>query len=82
MHSRLRISGFLLLLSLAVLPLSSAQQVSGKVVSITDGDTIEVLINGKAEKVRLYGIDCPEKNQAFGTRAKQFTSATVFGKVV
>ncbi len=39
---------------------------SGKVVSVLDGDTIEVLNQGKAERVRLNGIDCPEKSQAFG----------------
>ena len=33
-------------------------------------------------KIRLYGIDCPEQRQAFGTRAKQFTSDLVFGKNV
>ena len=32
--------------------------------------------------MRLYGIDCPEKKQAFGTKAKQFTSDMCFGKVV
>ena len=51
-------------------------------VGISDGDTITVLHNGKGERIRLHGIDCPEKRQAFGNRAKQFTSTLVFGKAV
>ena len=54
----------------------------GTVVSITDGDTIKVMHEGKAEKIRLYGIDTPEKSQAFGKRAKQFTSDMVFKQSV
>ncbi len=38
--------------------------------------------NGVGQKIRLHGIDCPEKRQAFGNRAKQFASALVFGKTV
>jgi len=52
------------------------------VVGVADGDTIEVLHDGRGEKIRLYGIDCPEKNQDFGQRAKKYTSENVFGKVV
>jgi hypothetical protein len=37
---------------------------------------------GRAEKIRLHGIDCPEMGQPFGKRAKQFTSDMVFGKIV
>ena len=55
---------------------------TGPVVSILDGDTIEVLHNTRAERIRLNGIDCPEKGQAYGNRAKQATSALVFGKEV
>lgn len=55
---------------------------SGKVVSIKDGDTIEVMNGGRAERIRLAEIDCPESSQAFGDRAKQFTGDIVFGKVV
>jgi endonuclease YncB( thermonuclease family) len=51
------------------------------VVEITDGDTIRVLRDGRAV-VRLQGIDAPEKGQAFGERAKQFTSAAAFDQVV
>lgn len=55
---------------------------SGPVVSILDGDTIEVLHNNRAERIRLNGIDCPEKGQAYGKKAKQAASALVFGKEV
>lgn len=41
-----------------------------------------MLRGGKEVKIRLHGIDAPEKKQAFGNRAKQFTSDLVFGKVV
>jgi micrococcal nuclease len=53
---------------------------SGKVVGVTDGDTITVLHAGRGEGIRLYGIDCPEKRQAFGSKAKQATSVLSFGK--
>jgi micrococcal nuclease len=55
---------------------------TGRVVGISDGDTISVMHGTRAEKVRLNGIDCPEKRQAFGQRAKQFTSKLAFGKDV
>lgn len=46
----------------------------GKVVYISDGDTITVLRNQEQIKIRLYGIDTPEKGQDFGTKAKRFMS--------
>lgn len=52
------------------------------VVGILDGDTIEVLHNQHPERIRLQGIDCPEKGQAYGQRAKQAASELVFGKEV
>ncbi|MGH2362606.1 MAG: thermonuclease family protein [bacterium] len=55
---------------------------TGKVVGISDGDTITVLHQGVGERVRLSGIDCPEKRQPFGNRAKQLTSALAFGESV
>ena len=55
---------------------------SGKVVGVSDGDTITVLRDKQLQKIRLYGIDCPEKRQPFGKKAKQFTSDMVFGKTV
>jgi endonuclease YncB( thermonuclease family) len=59
-----------------------ASNYTGKVVGVIDGDTIEVLHNQYPERIRLSGIDCPEKGQAFGKRAKQAASALVFGKDV
>ena len=67
---------FLLMLPCPVWPWS------GKVIGVADGDTITVLRDKQPQKIRLYGIDCPEKRQPFGKRAKQFTSELVFGKLV
>lgn len=73
-----------LIFSLAVLPVAVgfAAEFSGSVVSVLDGDTIEVLHNTRAERIRLSGIDCPESGQAYGKRAKQAASALTFGKEV
>ena len=46
-----------------------AGEFTGPVVSVLDGDTIEVLHNQGPERIRLNGIDCPEKGQAYGQRA-------------
>ena len=47
-----------------------------------DGDTIAVMHHNKPERVRLHGIDCPEKGQAYGKGAKQAASSLVFKKDV
>jgi endonuclease YncB( thermonuclease family) len=71
----------MLLLALLMFPhYSWAWQ--GKVVGIQDGDSITVLHDGKGERIRLYGVDCPEGGQDFGDRAKQFTSSLTFERVV
>ena len=62
---------------------SVAGAFEGKVIAIADGDTLTVLTANKQQiKVRLSGIDPPEKSQAFGMKAKQALSTKVFGKVV
>src|SRR4051795_3421063 len=71
-----------LFLLVAVAATLLAADFTGKVVAITDGDTIKVMHDGVAEKIRLWGIDCPESKQPFGTRAKQFTGDLAFGKEV
>ena len=71
----LRIIFFILFFS----NLSFAQStIQGVVVSIADGDTITVLQDSEQYKIRLYGVDTPEKKQDFGQKAKQFTSGMVF----
>lgn len=47
----------------------------GKVVSVADGDTITMITQGGSlQKLRLYGVDCPESGQAGGKEAAAFTS--------
>ena len=58
------------------------ERFTGKVVAVTDGDTIGVLRDKLLVVIRLHGIDCPERRQAFGTKAKQFTSQAAYGKTV
>lgn len=41
------------------------------VVSIHDGDTLRIMLDGKEEKLRLYGIDTPELKQEYGKEAKE-----------
>ena len=59
-----------------------AETFSGKVMAVTDGDTIKVMHQGRAERVRLAGVDCPEKHQAFGKKAKQFTAGLAMSQEV
>ena len=70
------------LLFLSIPIISQADSFTGKVIGVAGGDTISVMREGRAVKVRLHGIDCPEKRQAFGTRAKRFTSEMAFGMEV
>ena len=75
----------LFLLSLLLLSLSLfSAEIKGKVVAVTDGDTITVLdeMDKGNFKIRLNKIDAPEKKQAFGNKAKQYLSSLIFGKQV
>jgi endonuclease YncB( thermonuclease family) len=73
---------FVLAVMLLAAP-SWAQVIAGTVVSIADGDTITVLDGQRVQhKIRLAGIDTPERGQPFGQRAKEHLSQLVFGKSV
>lgn len=75
-----------LLLAAALLVLSGhavSKTLTGEVVALSDGDTVTVLDSAKTQhKVRLAGIDAPERRQAFGERSKQNLAAMVFRKQV
>ncbi len=54
---------------------------TGKVVKITDGDTLYVLdANYKGHKIRLAGIDAPERKQAYGLASRKHLLSIVAGK--
>lgn len=73
----------LLLVLIALVCTANAETITGRVVSVADGDTITVLDGDKVQhKIRLAGIDTPEKKQAFGNRSKESLSAMTFDKSV
>lgn len=62
---------------------ANATELTGRVVGVTDGDTITVLAPGNTEeRIRLAGIDAPEKNQPYGQASKQHLSDQVFDRQV
>jgi endonuclease YncB( thermonuclease family) len=63
--------------------IATAGTLSGKVVGISDGDTVTVLdAELRQHRIRLAGIDAPEKRQPFGQRSKEHLSSVVFGREV
>ena len=54
----------------------------GRVVAVFDGDTVEILVGQERVRVRLAGIDTPERGQPWATRAKQALSGRVYRKWV
>ena len=69
---------FLLLTTILV-----AETITGKVISVTDGDTIKILDEkNKVYKIRLNDIDAPEKKQAFGNKSKENLSKYIAGQNV
>jgi endonuclease YncB( thermonuclease family) len=80
---KLKQTAFLIALFILLTGAKIIENIQGKVVGVSDGDTITILTKDNVQiKVRLEGIDCPEKKQAFGQKAKQFTSDLAFGKFV
>jgi endonuclease YncB( thermonuclease family) len=55
---------------------------TGRCVAVADGDTLSVMRDGREQRVRLWGVDSPEKRQDYGSRAKQFVSDIAFGRAL
>ena len=77
-----KITAFLFLVNLFLVIPGTVFAWSGKVVNVEDGDSIVVLRHHKEIEVRLYGIDVPEYDQPFGTKASRFTSKLADNKIV
>lgn len=75
---RLFLIGLLFLLATCV----NAEVISGKVIKVLDGDTIDILYNNKPTRIRFNGIDAPEKGQPHGQKAKQFVLDLAAQKIV
>lgn len=71
----------LLIITLALPLAAHSDTLQGHVVGITDGDTITLLDSTKTQhKIRVAGIDAPEKKQPFGQHSKEFLSDLAFDK--
>jgi len=72
-----------LVVTLILIQSAYAEVLSGRVVGIVDGDTITVLDSTNTQhKIRLGGIDAPERKQAFGNVSKKSLSDMVFNQQV
>ena len=74
--------GFMVVGIFASLALAQAEDFSGKVISVLEGDTIIVMQGQEEIRVRLEGVDAPEPFQSFGPHALEFTSQQALGKSV
>lgn len=69
-----------MLLSVLALPALALADFTGRVVKVSDGDTLTVLVNKAQFRVRLDGIDAPELKQAFGQRLRKSLADICAGK--
>jgi len=74
---------YFLILLVTLATSTAVADISGKVVAVTDGDTIKILDNNNVQhKIRLTGIDAPEKSQPFGNASRKYLASMVAGKDV
>lgn len=73
----------LYLITLLIVTNQASAEINGRIVRVLDGDTVEILGEGnQLTRVRLAGIDAPEKNQPFGQRSRQELSSMVAQRIV
>ncbi len=72
----------IILLVVFLVPTAWADTLTGRVVKVYDGDTITLLIDNEQYKIRLSGIDAPERKQAFGNASRRHLASMVAGQVV
>ncbi len=77
-----RFIALIFLIFLLSLNTAWSQILQGRIIAVKDGDTIELLVGEAKIKIRLYGIDCPEKAQDFGLQATEFTTKYCLQKIV
>jgi len=74
---------YLAILFVTLVTSTAAADINGKVVAVTDGDTIRILDNNSTQhRIRLTGIDAPEKAQPFGNASRKHLASMVAGKEV
>ena len=72
---------FLFLLLLLISTRVPAEMLTGRIVGVSDGDTLKLLDTGNVpHKIRIAGIDAPEKKQPFGEKAKTSLSALAYNR--
>lgn len=84
-RSRKPFSSWAAVLAAAALALGCASQdgvLRGKVIALADGDTLTVLENGTKHRIRLTGIDAPERRQAYSKRSTEHLASFVFNREV
>lgn len=83
-YNQLRVGLFQLLILLLFLPtVSFSETITGRVIRVADGDTITIFTPSQEQiKIRLSAVDTPEGGQAYGKKAKKFTSSMVYKRNV
>ena len=67
---------------LSLFNIAQAEEFIGKVITVLDGDTLQVLRSGHPVKIRLAGIDAPESAQEYGDLSRQSLAQLVLHKPV